>query len=148
MDWISFLNMDSHSYRIEIRGHSSLYYFFIFLIAAIWFWAIWLWPYYLPSAYKLSLAILLLLTLVLEIRRKVNTPAVLTLSQSGRIIRHTEDPQGGWLQPNSKVYPGFFYLCYLPDVAKSKQSWVIYVDQLNDVDRRRMSRVLRAMKPS
>lgn len=140
--------MDSQTYRIEVRGRSYLYHFFIFLIAVIWFWAIWLWPYYLPNVYKLSLAALWLLILILEIRRKIDTPAVLTLSQSGRIIKHTESPQGGWLLPNSKVYPGFFYLCYLPDIAKSKQSWVIYVDQLSDVDRRRMSRVLRAVRPS
>lgn len=140
--------MDSQTYRIEVRGHSNLYYFFIFSIAAIWFWAIWLWPYYLPDVYKLSLAILLLLILILEIKRKFNVPAVLTLSQSGRIIKHTEQPHGGWLQQSSKVYPGFFYLCYLPDMAKATQSWVIYVDQLNDADRRRMSRVLRAARPN
>lgn len=140
--------MDSQTYRIEVRAKSHLYYCFIFFITVIWFWAIWLWPYYLSNGYRISLAVLLVMIVVADIRRKEKIPAVLTLCQSGRIIKHKGNSVGGWLKPNSKAYPGFFYLSYLPDMAKVTQSWVIYVDQLNDLDRRRISRALSAIKAS
>lgn len=140
--------MDSPVYRIEIRAHSSLYYFIIYSLLLLSLWALWLWPYYLPSYLKLVFALALLILFAWEIRnhQKDLTDKVLSLSQKGRLVLYAKHTELGWLQSNSGVYLGFYCLSYLSDLEQSKRTLIIYADQVSDRDRRRLSRIIYAVK--
>ena len=140
--------MDSPVYRIEIRAHSSLYYFIVSSLLLLSLWALWLWPYYLPTYLKLALALVLLILFIWEIRAQSKdvTDKVLSLSQKGRLAVYGKHTELGWLQPNSRVYLGFYCLSYLSDLEQSKRTLIIYTDQVDERDRRRLSRIIYAVK--
>lgn len=140
--------MDCQTYRIEVSAKSKLYYLFIFSIFLLWLWALWLWPYYMPDSYKFCFSILLFSVFIFELKNnnKNVEKKVLLIGQNGRVIIHADYVEAGWLQPSSRTCLGFFSLSYLPELGTSAQSLVIFADQINVIERRRLSRIIRAVK--
>lgn len=138
--------MDYPTYRIEVRGESNLYYRFITATLFIWLWALWLWPYYMPALVKMTIAAVVIVAFYFEFRRvkKGIRASVLSISLSGRIVIYTSGNEAGWLQAQSRVFIGFYYLRYQPELGGKKKSLVIYTDQVSDIDRRRLSRLIYA----
>lgn len=141
--------MDCQTYRIEVSTYSSLYHLFIFFVFFLWLSAVWLWPYYMPDSYRFGFSTILFLVFAFEVKgnRKKASEKVLSVSQIGRVVIYTENNiEAGWLQSCSRNYLGFFYLNYLPELKTNPQSLVIYADQINAVERRRLSRIISAIK--
>lgn len=141
--------MECQTYRIEVSAHSKLYYFFICSIFFLWLWALWLWPYYMPNTQKICLSFLLFLVFLFEVKTNKNRASknVLLIGSNGRFVLHSNRGiKAGWLQSSSQIYIGFFVLKYNPELGTSPQVLVVYTDQINTLNQRRLSRVIRAVQ--
>lgn len=137
-------DLGSSVYYIEVSAGSYLKYLFYFSFALFTLLVIWSWPYYLPNTVRLLLSWLFLLAFIWFLWRDLQQASRFTLSLSakGRLVNYQQGIKAGWLLGLSVHYLGCFVLIYRQDVSDKLAKLVIYADQLNDVDRRRINRVI------
>ncbi len=69
----------------------------------------------------------------------------LSLSQFGRIVHYSSSTQMGWLLSSSKSYLGLFLLEFKQDLTGKTKRLVLFSDQLEQQDRRRLSRIIKSL---
>lgn len=140
--------MDGQIYRIKVSARSNLYYRFLLLLFVLWLWALWLWPYYMPTKIKVGFFALLVVIFALELLANVRMAKqkVVLVGLSGRIVIYSDKTYAGWLLPTSRANFGFFYLSYLTELEGSSRAIIIFNDQIDTFDRRRLSRIITAAR--
>lgn len=142
------MGKDADVYRLEVIADSKLKLFYSSLFNLLLIASVWQWPYYTPDSYKIAICIFIFSLLFVQLRKieKNKTASVLSINTAGRLVHHSRDKVAGWLLNTSRDTFGVYTLNYRREVDNKKGTVIIYWDQLADVDKRRLSRIINKIK--
>ena len=142
------MGKDADVYRLEVIADSKLQLFYSSLFNLLLIASVWQWPYYTPDSYKIAICIFIFFLLFVQLRKieKNKTDSVLSINTAGRLVHYSKYKVAGWLLNSSRDTFGVYTLNYRREVDNKKGTVIIYWDQLADVDKRRLSRIINKIK--
>lgn len=90
-----------------------------------------IYPFFIVQLYKIE---------------KTKTHSALSINTAGRLVYYSENKVAGWLLKTSRDAFGIYTLNYRREIDSKKGTIIIYWDQLTDVDKRRLSRIVNKLK--
>lgn len=142
------MGKDADVYRLEVIADSKLKLFYSSLFNLLLIASVWQWPYYTPDSYKIAICLFIFSLLLVQLRKieKNKTASVLSINTAGRLVHYSKYKVAGWLLNSSRDTFGVYTLNYRREVDNKEGTIIIYWDQLADVDKRRLSRIINKIK--
>ena len=136
------------SYRIDVKANSNMAGFFCLFITALILVAFWQLPIFLQLNVKLLISALLILVMLLQwlLSLSQQTTSILSFTEPNRIVFKSKQIVSGELLPKSQNFTFGFILWFCSSLSKKSTMIVIFNDQLDDVSRRRLSRIVKHIK--